>query len=498
MAALVLHGRVGLWSASASDLVTEGKIAALRAVLGRHEYRTLGKAARAARVEAFDLRAARAAYLRFAHASIWRHVVAANRASGLEFPIFLHSWHPELGGLLDELYRPIASAHDEFNASIDKVQSQHRSMARGLAMATQHGDAKIKHVMVARYDLFFYTDLVVAPLVSSTQNVPLWLPHWCHRVTGVEYAPSMAETAAARAACGFSSSWHGDGSLATRPSCKGWVCTRFQHTAADRNLVLDWWFVARVSVARAFAEIDAKFAEYSEKVALLLDNDTAVRKKGYMRWSHFYWGYIIDHVLKLRQNIRYVMYEGVDFTLARFWHNGAHCQPSAPRLPTSEILAGMARRLARPSEQCPADSRNAGGARLFCPWYAPSCGGESAKRMLELEAMAKAVANVSAFAGQQRLSMKLVGKARYLARLKRERVLASGRERVTLQDSQTVLQRLVDKRNAALAAHSRAPSSSTAERLQHARAELQRGRTQYAHAVRSLTRRIGAWMKRET
>ena len=126
------------------------------------------------RVEAFDLRAARAAYLRFAHASIWRHVVAANRASGLEFPIFLHSWHPELGGLLDELYGPVASAHDEFNASIDKVQSQHRSMARGLALASRHGGAKIKHVMVARYDLFFYTDLKLLPLISEKQGWEGW------------------------------------------------------------------------------------------------------------------------------------------------------------------------------------------------------------------------------------------------------------------------------------------------------------------------------------
>ena len=185
-------------------------------------------------------------------------------------------------------------------------------------------------------------------------------------------------------------------------------------------MVLDWWFVADVAVADALGAIDANFANYSTEVRTLLGNGYRVRR-GYMNWAHFFWGFVIERILKLGGAMRFVLYEGVDFILARNWVLGASCHASVPsNAASSQAVRAAAHRLSNPSVQCPVDSRNAGGARLVCPWYAPACGVAVAERMLALEAEARVAINATAGAMGARLPMKLVGKGRYMGRLQRE------------------------------------------------------------------------------
>ena len=57
------------------------------------------------------------------------HVVEANQRAGTEVGIYVHSWSPEAGTLLDALLSPNASSHEPWPL-LDKVRSQHLSLKR--------------------------------------------------------------------------------------------------------------------------------------------------------------------------------------------------------------------------------------------------------------------------------------------------------------------------------------------------------------------------------
>ena len=93
--------------------------------------------------------------------------------------VYLHSWNPEASNLLDRLYSPAASLHEHPIGTLDKVASQHLSLKRCLALLAAAA-ATPDLVMVARYDLIFYSDLLVKPLLAPPKAADaLWLPQQC-------------------------------------------------------------------------------------------------------------------------------------------------------------------------------------------------------------------------------------------------------------------------------------------------------------------------------
>ena len=90
---------------------------------------------------------------------------------------------------------------------LDPVRSQHLSMKTGLTLMTAHelrpGGAPYDLTLVARYDILYFTPLLLRPLGAA----PLWLAHWCHR-----YDLSAQAGMLVRSACG---NWpgHGEGYL---------------------------------------------------------------------------------------------------------------------------------------------------------------------------------------------------------------------------------------------------------------------------------------------
>ena len=73
-------------------------------------------------------------FARFVHSTIWERIVVANRRAGLQLDVYIHSWNPEIGPLLDRLYRPNRSRHDPIRIGLDKVASQHLSIKRVLEL----------------------------------------------------------------------------------------------------------------------------------------------------------------------------------------------------------------------------------------------------------------------------------------------------------------------------------------------------------------------------
>ena len=241
-------------------------------------------------------------FARFVHSTIWERIVVANRRAGLQLDVYIHSWNPEIGPLLDRLYRPNRSRHDPIRIGLDKVASQHLSIKRVLELCA--GEVH-EHVLVMRQDVIWYEDFVLTNLSSA----PLWLPHWC---LTAQLTPQLGQRL--RPACAAEQhSYLGESFMANEKpiaSSPQLHMTWFgraplRHSAVDQHyIVLDWWrggsltptpsphptrtrapilrrwFVATPAVARTFGAIYDEFEAYRR----------GIRAVGpFTLWTHVFW-----------------------------------------------------------------------------------------------------------------------------------------------------------------------------------------------------------------
>jgi len=327
--ALVLHGRIGIWRVRASHIDDATVVWQANAP---QRWREAPKS-----MDSIDhtQHSTLAGFAAFGQGSMYQHVIEPNRRAGVRVDLFLHSWHSEIGKQLDAMYKPIASKHEEVRRTLHPVRSQHLSMKTALALCAAHASTKRKPydlVMVSRYDVLFFRPLLLGKLTGA----PLWLPHWCHR-----YPLDAKGGMLVRSACG---NWpgHGEGylvhpatSVGIHPPMKGKISREPDYDFA----YLDWWFVAKPEVAHTWGEIYDKFEAYKTALARIAPFPT---------WGHFFWGYHINRILMLRRKVRYVLWEGRDFRLARHWHLGTHCMhylSSGQRRAESESAVAKPQRL---------------------------------------------------------------------------------------------------------------------------------------------------------
>ena len=241
-------------------------------------------------------------FARFVHSTIWERIVVANRRAGLQLDVYIHSWNPEIGPLLDRLYRPNRSRHDPIRIGLDKVASQHLSIKRVLELCA--GEVH-EHVLVMRQDVIWYEDFVLTNLSSA----PLWLPHWC---LTAQLTPQLGQRL--RPACAAEQhSYLGESFMANEKpiaSSPQLHMTWFgraplRHSAVDQHyIVLDWWrggsltptlsphptrtrapilrrwFVATPAVARTFGAIYDEFKAYRRGILAL---------GPFTLWTHVFW-----------------------------------------------------------------------------------------------------------------------------------------------------------------------------------------------------------------
>ena len=405
--ALLLHGRIGVWSIKPSlvpprdqNLLATKDLRKLADAVSRPP---LDSFARESNTSLWDLErrphGMMLGYARFASTSILQRVVEPNRRAGLQLDIFLHSWHPEIGKELDLLYRPVASRHDA-PLRVHKVESHHLSMKRGLELVTAPRSQPYEMVMVARFDLLFFSDLLFQPLLQ--QGAPLWLPTWCMR-----YQVNGPQFHRLNTACGGRG--QGTAYVLTPPRVSV-MHARLRSTidpADDVDMaMLDWWFIAPPAIATSFGSIADYFGHYTRG----LNRRYPVLPKE----SHYYWAYHVHHVLRLGGALRYLpdQLEGRDFRLARQWMYGTHCSYSLARAfpkraPADQIrelaldLSQWDRRASRwnglervhrnasptRARQCPFDP----DVKTFCPWVSPVCSDALKQDTLDVEAAAKRV-----------------------------------------------------------------------------------------------------------
>jgi hypothetical protein len=401
----VLHGRLGSWLTSATELPGAQKN------LTSSDSRTIRMMRQTSKLSAVR------AFAAFTHRSIWQHVVLPSRAAGASVRVVMHSWSPEAADILDRLYQPAASKHEP-PLLRDKVESQHTSMRRALELLDGLGAPTSELIMVARLDLLLFADV---PLVTLASGLPraapasaasslspadvLYLPHTCVP-SRLRVPPGLwaLESHVLRRTCSGSAGHRAPKGRRMLPA----QLTRYDPTkvrtldpAADFTLfVLDYFFIGTPAVAKAFGGIAASLPELAGQLR------QRFRRHTFPQWSHLYWAQLVTGTLvPMGVSLRFVMVHEADFTLARFWRYGADCITRVRRHDGSddrerggdaawagfENVTAFARGLRGSggaalgvsplAEQCPRELESA--THVLCPWYSRACAARAAA-VLEL------------------------------------------------------------------------------------------------------------------
>ena len=423
---LVLHGRLGSWLLAASDLprarVQRKKVegATNDSVASERNHVRVASSSNAA------LRA----FAGFSHSSLWEHVVLANRKAGGSVRVIIHSWTPEVGDVLDHLYKPAASKHEPPNPELDKVASQHSSMYRALTLLNSLSQPTDDLIMVARLDLLLFTDVPLVALASahgasaaaaaSSSATPsprdvLYLPHTCvpSRLT-LAKGPRAFESRVLRRACSGTATR----GLPTGRRMLPVQLTRYQPGAIqalssehDFTLfVLDYFFIGTPNVAASFAKLAERLPEVSARLRAKFSGRGRRNGPGIPLWSHLYWAeHVLGTLVPSGVSLRFTLLHEADFTLARFWRFGADCltrvrwrdASSGARAYTktdkegehdawalddeafaafdnvtasARGLRASGRRALQGSpltEQCPLSLES--GKHILCPWFSKAC-----------------------------------------------------------------------------------------------------------------------------
>ena len=426
--ALVLHGRLGSWLHAASDLPGQRRVEANGRVSNATADDELAERRRYR--SASSSHAAIRAFARFTHSSLWRHVVEANRRAGARVRVVVHSWSPEVGDVLDALYKPAASLHEPVIPTLNKVVSQHLSMQRALKLLDGLREPPDDLIMVARLDLLLFTDVPLASLAAtqrarrgdanggrallaapSSADV-LYLPHTCVpsrlRLPAWQWAH---ESTVLQRTCSGST----DGRV---PKGRRMVPSQLSRYAGQQppklpehdftHFVLDYWFIASPPVAASFAGLADALPEATAALRTKFS-----KRRGPPMWSHVYWAqHVLSSLLPSGVALRFMLLHETDFNLARFWRFGADCLTKASRRATdadgggassdgggdvawqafaNATLAGRAERgdggralAASPlAQQCPATLES--GSHILCPWFSKACAARAADTLAYAE-----------------------------------------------------------------------------------------------------------------
>ena len=288
--------------------------------------------------------------------------------------VFGHTWSPQVGPLLRELWRPLA-----FEAEKDASRQMERAcvqrlepvfapahmqlgtcgrtishllgMAKAIRLKSAYERARnvtYDVAVVARWDMVWFGEpqlarwLLAPALHRRLSHAPFWLPHQCADFwEGKHHSPhQQADRAAKEAACGGGAGPTlvptGTQECPSRSRGCDW-----DFTPMARGLfVLDWFFVASSSAADAFSTLDLDgFYNMTTFVREELVSAPKVRaatgpigREGVWIFSHLYWAHwMMRH---LRADIGWLpVSPRVNFGLARMLQGyKGECDPSHPRL----------------------------------------------------------------------------------------------------------------------------------------------------------------------
>ncbi|KAL1527577.1 hypothetical protein AB1Y20_008964 [Prymnesium parvum] len=289
-------------------------------------------------------------------ASVWRHVLVANRER-FHVDLIGHSWNPSVGGAIDALFRPRRSAHEpeavvrnralcySLAASLrHRLSSSNRTFAhygavgRGAsscertashllgmqraielkAAVEKEGGFTYDVVVVARWDVVWNRPLDLGGV--EVRRAAFTLPSFC-TATGKKDPEAGMRAAHAdfrRAACGGLAS---GGQVPTAAiSCGGThrPCMPDLSAEARELFLLDWWFGSSSRLADRFAEV-ASEKEYARYSVLNFERLTASPSPVMM--GHAFWG--MKMMWGLSASLIFSAHLQLDFSLGRMWQASA-------------------------------------------------------------------------------------------------------------------------------------------------------------------------------
>lgn len=307
------------------------------------------------------------AMVRLSYGTVRRHVIDANPLAKID--VFVHSWNPALGSLLEQLYRPVWSAHED-QVYDERVPSAALSLKRVLeAKARREASAGGYAYDIAaalRHDLVLFAPLRLAALPAAQ----LWLPMQCcgadpEGVAGAAWQRLRDAYDVTRRTC-----LTGEGTVSEL--CRVRNMLRSAAPRASRRVsdeanfnywVNDWLLLAPSRTLDSFAAISDRIDDYRD----------GLREVGIsIEWMHFFWAAHVHHGLRCADGVRALpLRAAVDFTIARLASAERMCATNvsvAASLPTySEPRWGGG----LPERLCP--MRGA----IACKWNSVRCSADT-------------------------------------------------------------------------------------------------------------------------
>ena len=301
--------------------------------------------------------------LTLAWVGVARYVLAANRQAGTMVDVIGHSWSPEIGEALDDLFKLRHSLHEEGDrtrnarmcerlaadlkgwlrtagfsppAQAFKRSGRENSCERtashllGISRAIQL-KAQVERregfvydaVLVSRWDVCWLTPILFG--VRTYAPGTFYLPEGCVATPSLD---TPAHDAFRADVCGMGGrvagpSWQASAALASPGQSSKAAVERSPpshlHPQAMDIFALDWWFLSSSADADRFgaeAGSEGRFSNHTMRIAQRLSNHRAADSQQLV-YGHLLWGAAM--IWGLQARLRFVYHQGVDFALARHW-----------------------------------------------------------------------------------------------------------------------------------------------------------------------------------
>ena len=287
-----------------------------------------------------------AATVRLAHAAFERYVLAASPNAAAK--VFVHSWNPSLGSLMDSLYKPAWSAH-EAQVHDERVPSAALSLQKVLRGKAEH-ESKVgidfELAALMRHDLIFFSPLTLI----AQPKAQLWASMQCcgadrEMADGEEADAFQSAYQSVRETC-YAESGSVSELCRVRGQLRSLSGSRYRQVSDEANVnywVNDWLLLAPSSTADTFGQIYERLPLYR----------AALKEVGiHTEWMHFVWAIHIHHAIRVASGTTAIagMRAAADFTIARLAASERVCSTNvsvANLLPSHKTRSweGLAERL---------------------------------------------------------------------------------------------------------------------------------------------------------
>lgn len=255
-----------------------------------------------------------AGLVRMCALGVHTHVLTPWRQLG-QVDVFVQSWNPELGTLLNRLYAPAAYEHAAQDATRFNMSRCHGflcarnqwallGMQRALALRRTHeGSTQYATVLMMRHDLHWLSPLPHLP----TTAVRMWLPFHCAVSTFTRLGGRVSLLHSGHELLGQSFNATISSGGFTAECSLELNATSKMRESCELSITVDWWMM-----------VDSRLADDWERT-VFSGYSRALRAVAAAPVLHHYWGLFVRLTnLRERCELGFATHALVDFQLGRY------------------------------------------------------------------------------------------------------------------------------------------------------------------------------------